>query len=71
MGTRVSPARVNSTEQRLQKVAATKDVDEGISSVYREAQGLDESDSNAGRKKELMADIFRANLKLQKRSSAG
>ncbi|MFK7739606.1 MAG: hypothetical protein AB8H80_04720 [Planctomycetota bacterium] len=54
------------TEQRLKSVAAMKDVDEGISSIYRDVQGLDESDEHAGKKKELMADIFKANLKLQK-----
>jgi hypothetical protein len=57
-----------STEQRLAKVSAMKDVESGISSIYREVQGLDESDTQAGKKKELMADIFKANLKLQKRS---
>jgi hypothetical protein len=59
---------LSSTEQRLQKVSAMKSVDEGISSIYRDVQGLDESDSHAGKKKELMADLFKANLKLQKRS---
>ncbi len=56
-----------STEQRLTKVSAMKTVDDGISSIYRDVQGLDESDSHAGKKKELMADLFKANLKLQKR----
>lgn len=59
---------LSSTEQRLQKVSAMKSVDAGISSIYRDVQGLDESDSHAGKKKELMADLFKANLKLQKRS---
>ncbi|MCK5940447.1 MAG: hypothetical protein KAI24_00650 [Planctomycetes bacterium] len=56
-----------STEQRLAKVSAMKDVESGISSIYREVQGLDETDEQAGKKKELMANIFQANLKLQKR----
>jgi hypothetical protein len=30
-------------------------------------QGLDESESHSGKKRELMADLFKANLKLQKR----
>lgn len=62
---------LQTTEQRLQKVAAMKDVTDGISSIYKEVQGLDESDSHAGKKKELMADIFSANLKLQKKRSKG
>ena len=56
------------TEQRLASATSSKKVESGISSIYREVQGLDESDAQAGKKKELMADIFRANLKLQKRS---
>ena len=56
-----------STEQRLTKVSAMKTVDDGISSIYRDVQGLDESDAHSGKKKELMADLFKANLKLQKR----
>jgi hypothetical protein len=56
------------TEKRLQHVAAQKDVERGISSIYREVQGVDGADSQAGRKKELMADIFRANLQLQKKT---
>ena len=58
---------LSSTEKRLQQVSAMKDVDAGISSIYRDVQGLDDSDAQAGKKKELMADIFRANLELQKR----
>lgn len=55
------------TEQRLQRASTMKQLDTGISSIYREVQGLDETDQQAGKKKELMADIFKANLKLQKR----
>lgn len=41
-------------------------VESGISSVYSEVQGLSPSDQNYQRKKELISDIFRANLLLQK-----
>ena len=61
-------ATLASTEQRLAAATATEQVETGISSIYREVQGLDENDQQAGKKKELMADIFRANLELQKRS---
>lgn len=54
------------TEQRLQQVTALKDVDAGISSVYRDVQGISGGDAVAERKKELMAEIFKANLVLQK-----
>ena len=59
---------LSKTESRLQRVSALKDVEAGISSIYREVQGIDEADEQAGKKKELMSEIFRANLKLQKRS---
>ncbi|MCA8974357.1 MAG: hypothetical protein KDC98_06525 [Planctomycetes bacterium] len=58
---------LSQTEQKLQTVAAMKNVEGGISSVYREVQGVDGQDGQAGKKKELMAEIFQANLKLQKR----
>jgi Skp family chaperone for outer membrane proteins len=56
------------TERRLLEVAAMKNIDNGISSVYREVQGLSDADAQQGKKKELMADIFKANLKLQKKA---
>lgn len=55
------------TEERLSQVAAMKDVDGGIASIYREVQGLNGGDSHASRKRELMADIFKANMALQKK----
>jgi len=55
------------TERRLREVAALKNLDGGISSIYREVQGLHGDDEHAGKKKELMAEIFRANLELQKK----
>jgi hypothetical protein len=59
---------LDETEQRLQSVAAMKNIDSGISSIYREVQGLSLADAQAGKKKELMAEIFKANLKLQKKA---
>jgi len=59
---------LDQTEQRLQSVAAMKNIDSGISSIYREVQGLSMADHHAGKKKELMAEIFKANLKLQKKA---
>lgn len=59
---------LDQTEQRLQTVAAMKNIDGGISSLYREVQGVSAADLQAGKKKELMAEIFKANLKLQKKS---
>lgn len=55
------------TEHRLQQVSAMKAVDGGISSLYRQVQGLADGEDQVGKKKELMAEIFKANLKLQKK----
>ncbi len=53
------------TEHRLTEVTAIQNIDEGISSVYKTAQGLSTAETDYGHKKELMADIFRANMALQ------
>lgn len=59
---------LESTERQLREVSSRKEVDSGIASVYREVQGLSEEDNQFGKKKELMAGIFAANLQLQKKS---
>ena len=59
---------LDQTEHKLQAVAAMKSIDGGISSLYREVQGLNLADIQAGKKKELMAEIFKANLRLQKKN---
>jgi hypothetical protein len=58
---------LQTTERRLQQVAATKDVEQGISSIYRDVQGVRAEDDQGSRKKELMAELFKANLALQKK----
>jgi len=59
---------LSSTEHRLRQVAAMKNIDDGISSIYREVQGLDDSSQDSGKKKELMSAIFAANMRLQKKA---
>lgn len=66
-------------ERRLAKVSqllekrdremssASRTVDTGVASIYREVQGVDDSESEAEHKKELMSRIFEANLKLRER----
>ncbi len=58
---------LNETETRLTKITAIKSVDTGISSIYREVQGVDKCEDHSDKKKELMANLFKANLMLQKR----
>ena len=59
---------LDQTEHRLRQVAAMKDIDDGISSIYREVQGLKTEDNAFGKKKELMSAIFEANMRLQKKT---
>jgi hypothetical protein len=55
----------------LARVAASKGVDPGVASIYGSVQGLSAVDSAAEQKKELLQNIFEANLALrQARSSA-
>ena len=53
------------TEEEMRRVAAAKNIDLGVASIYRSVQGLDGGDAQFERKKELMSDIFAANLELK------
>lgn len=61
---------LETTEHRLRQVAAMKNIDDGISSIYREVQGLEDGSEQFGKKKELMSAIFAANLRLQKKTGS-
>ena len=52
------------TEGELRRVASMKNIDTGIASIYSTVQGLSMEDPNAELKKELMKNIFEANLAL-------
>jgi hypothetical protein len=54
------------TENHLAKLASIDHVEAGISSIYRNVQGLDRHDRSFERKRELMSSIFESNLALQK-----
>lgn len=56
---------LETTEQQLVKITAVRDIDDGISSVYREVQGLSKDDRQYTHKKALMSNIFAANKELQ------
>lgn len=58
------------SEQALRELAARKDVDPGIASLYRSVQGLDLSDPNAGRKQEVLEQVFLANVELRSQVAA-
>lgn len=61
---------LEATEQEIARLRKLKAVDDGVESIYRDVQGLDDSDSRAEIKKELMGAIFQANLDLQGKRSA-
>jgi hypothetical protein len=54
------------TEEELKRIAAMKNIDPGVASIYRTIQGLNAEDDHAGAKKEMLAGIFQANLALQR-----
>jgi len=53
------------TEAELKRVAAMKNIDLGVSSIYRTVQGLDLGAEGASQKKEMLKNIFEANLALR------
>jgi GGDEF domain-containing protein len=61
---------LNVTEQELKRVAAMKNVDTGIASIYRTVQGIGGDDANAEAKREMMKSIFEANLALLGRDAS-
>jgi chaperonin cofactor prefoldin len=54
------------TEDALKKLSRLEEGDAGIASIYRTVQGLSEDELELERKRELLAEIFSANLLLQK-----
>jgi GGDEF domain-containing protein len=59
------------TEAELKRVAALKEVDTGVASIYRTVQGLSGEDDNAEAKRAMLQDIFEANLALREATSEG
>jgi diguanylate cyclase (GGDEF)-like protein len=55
------------TEQELARVRRMKAVDTGIESVYRDVQGISADGEQSEMKRELMSQIFAANLDLKQR----
>lgn len=59
-------AGLEETERVLARVAATKDLETGIASIYRTVQGLSSGEENMDQKSRMMAAVFAANLELQR-----
>lgn len=62
---------LGSTEREIQRLRRTKNVDDGVASIYRDVQGLNEEDDQGEMKRELMSRIFEANLDLQGSRKSG
>lgn len=52
-------------EALLARMSSGPEIDTGVASVYREVQGLDDSVPEAERKREMMQQIFQANMQLR------
>ena len=61
---------LDTTEKELKRVAAMKNVETGVASIYRSVQGLSDDDDNAEQKREMMQDIFDANMAFRKELKA-
>ena len=53
------------TEEELKRIAALKDVDLGVASIYRTVQGLSVEDGDFQAKQEMLKNIFEANCALR------
>ncbi len=63
-------ATLLATEENLRRLAESKGFDPGLASIYREVQGLAEEETFAELKREMLAKIFEANLKLREQRGA-
>jgi len=55
---------LDASEEELERLLREKSLDPGIASLYRDVQGLDPSERNYKKKKELLAVIYQANVEL-------
>lgn len=58
------------TEEELQRIAAMKNIELGVASIYRSVQGISSDAQDREKKREMMKTIFHANFELKKRLSA-
>lgn len=56
---------LGATEAELLRVASLKDIDLGVSSIYRTVQGLKSEDDDFAAKKEMLKHLFDANVALR------
>ncbi len=61
---------LEATEQVLNRVAAMKNLDIGVASLFRVVQGLAHDEPNRDLKRQLMETIFKANVDFQQKRAA-
>ena len=64
-------AQLGLTEDELKRVMAMKNVEDGVASIYRTVQGLSDEDGSKDLKKEMMKQIFEANIEMKKQFKSG
>ena len=55
---------LDASEGELARMIQEKSLDPGVASIYRSVQGLDPSERNFQKKKELLSVLYRANVEL-------
>lgn len=60
-------AALDEARESIERLAKLKNVDLGLASIYRSVQGLSPEADRYAQKREMMTDIFQANLRLQER----
>lgn len=63
--------QIGLTEDELRRVMAMKQIDGGLASIYRTVQGLSAEGDGADLKKEMMKQIFDANIEMKKSFKSG
>jgi len=58
------------SERALSRAMRSSAIEDGVPSLYKVVQGLSESEAEFERKREMMADIFSANVELQEQFAA-
>jgi len=63
--------QIGLTEDELRRVMAMKQIDGGVASIYRTVQGLSDGDGGADLKKDMMKQIFDANIEMMNSFKSG
>jgi hypothetical protein len=62
---------LEASEEALQRLSSQAEEDPGIASIYRTVQGLEMTANHLARKRVMLAEIYRANLRLREQFTHG